>query len=236
MLLCRYVAVCHPTRVNQLASIQKTYIALGGIMAASVIFNFPRFLAYSVAYKPDGTGTINTSKDFAHTTSYQKGYMMVAYFFVIYVLPFASLTYMTARLVWVLKRKTKKREEMTLKMKKEDGITWVLVTVVLTFMLCQLLEPSVRILRGVLDHKVLYDCNFFFTYWQAISTLGLLVNASSNFIIYCNLGTFGRHFRRQLRKRLGLSVAVGAVGESSVGSSTANRGNTMPTNVNKTSV
>ena len=215
--ICRYVAVCYPTKAKQWCSMGKIYIAIACILVGSVIFNIPAFLANYVDYTGDKLAYRVHYREFTSISAYKYGYQNTLYFAVIYVVPFISLTFMTAKLVWRLKMNEKRRTEMTLQMKREDGITWILVTIVITFMLCQLIEPFVRIMHTVLPLAMQYHCSSSFSYWRAISALGLMVNASTNFIIYCNLGQFGRHFRKQLRQRLGLPVAIAS---STSGSST----------------
>ena len=205
---CRYVAACYPFKVKQLVSMTKIRIAMVCIIVASVAFYIPRFVAFNVDVTEDQTAYKLTYKDFATDSSFSIWYTTVIHSLLNYAIPFACLAYMTVVLINHLHKNKLRQEQMTSHGKKEDGITSVLVTVVITFMLCELLSPVIRILIVVLPYEVLKGCGNALMYFNGISTLGLLVNASVNFIIYSNLGSFGRSFRRKLRQRLGLSVAV----------------------------
>ena len=213
---CRYVDACHPLKVKHLTSMFKIRITLLSITVSSIVFYIPRAVAGWVDYNEDGSAYTTYYREYTTYLAYNIGYFVIIHFVIIYLIPFASLIYMTTILIKKLRLRKKQHEQMTRKMRKEDGIHWVLITVVITFMLCHLLSPSMRILIRFLPDGFLNDCRYFFKYYSAVGSLGLLVNASSNFIIYCNLGNFGLKFRRQLKMRVRIGTTVEPSSDSSV--------------------
>ena len=205
---CRYVAVCHPLKMQQLTDIFKIRIVVACMSTLSVVFYLPRFASAWVDFNKDHTAYKVYFRDFIRSSAYAMWYNVVAHSLLIYIVPFTCLIYMTAVLVKDLRANKKRRDEITTNVNKEDDITWILLSVVLVFMVCQLPSPVVRIGYSLLSRRERKDCHYFYVYFHAISSLFILVSASTNFIIYCNLGPFGRRFRKTLRQRLGLTVAV----------------------------
>jgi hypothetical protein len=109
---------------------------------------------------------------------------------VTYAVPLALLTVMNAFLVLALVRTRRRKLELGLRERNELYITFMLVTIVLLFIACQMPNLLVHLLYAFGDHAK--RSAIAFSYWHQWANFLLIVNTSSNFAVYC---FFGANFR-----------------------------------------
>ena len=194
----RYLGVCHPHQFNRWTSMRQTRIQLLVICIASVLYNIPRFVDDMTKTVPGGGRYTIVKTKLGQSTLYGFLYNVGLYYLVIYAIPFASLMYMTIRLLKTLKESKIKKLTMTQAKKDEDDLTLTLVIVVLVYMICQVWNPIRRGLRLGLPYSK-KGCGSIYFIFNYLTTLGILVNSAANFFIFCFCG---KRFRRHLLQRL----------------------------------
>ena len=80
----------------------------------------------------------------------------------------------------------------------QEDVTFALVIVDIVFILCQLLNPMRRIVELFLTAEQ-RQCGGLYSYMAPLSGLGIFINSSANFFIFC---LCGRGFRKLVKQRL----------------------------------
>lgn len=197
----RFVGACYPHHVTKLANFRIARYQMAFTFAFVVIFNIPRFLD-DYAYLPVNSSVMVTGwTALGNDRYFQLFYGGIVYYFLVFIVPFVLLIYMTYRLIDSLKSFHLKRGDHHANRthSDENAVNKTLVIVVVAFMLAQVLNPIRRILATVLPEEET-KCGYFYYYFYIISTLSITVEASIHFTLYC---LFDRRFRRQLKLWIG---------------------------------
>ena len=194
----RYMAACHPHKYTSWTSMAHTRIQIISILVCSMTYNIPRFVDILAKPSPDGSRFIFVATALGKSKIYGYVYDVGLYYIIIYVVPFTALTYMTIRLMRVLQKSRKTHQIMTKAKKEENDLTFTLVIVVLVYMVCQIMNPIRRGLSMGLPAEDL-ACGKPYSFVSFMTTMGIVLNSSCNFFIYC---LCGKGFRRSLLKTL----------------------------------
>jgi hypothetical protein len=81
---------------------------------------------------------------------------------------------------------------------EENNITFVLIVVIITFIVCQTPASLNQILFYIVDQRSKTTCSEYFRFYH-VSNLVITINSSVNFIIYC---LFRKQFQQELRALL----------------------------------
>lgn len=195
VMLNRYIGVCHPHKFKAWMSSRQTKIHVCLILVASLVYNLPRFFDDGVRLSATGEEYLFTKSDLGRSSVYHYLYNISLYYLLIYLFPFAMLTYMTIHLIKGLELTKLKRNQMTKSKKEENDVTLTLVVVVIVYMICQILNP-VRRLVFLIFPSTNPSCGNFMIF---LTTLGVIVNSAVNFIIYLICSP---RFRYQLLKKI----------------------------------
>ncbi|ELT94019.1 hypothetical protein CAPTEDRAFT_111217 [Capitella teleta] len=191
----RFIGVCHPHKFKTWMSIRRMKIQIAAIGVTSLVYNIPRFCDDDVRLSKDGDRFDMYRTALGSSELYKYVYNIGLYYIVIYVIPFASLIFMSVCLCQTIRLTKAKRAQMSKTNREENDLTLSLVIVVIVYMTCQLLNPIRRVLFVVIPstNKPCGNLIIFAT------TLGIVFNSAVNFVIYC---IFSPRFRRQLLKKL----------------------------------
>ena len=109
-----------------------------------------------------------------------------------YIAPFVILTYLNSRLIRTLNEIRLRKEALTGHRVRDDHITMIIVVIVITFILCQTPALVNQIFWATIPQSG-RECGYFHFYYTKISDVLVVLNSSTNFLIYC---LFGKSFRR----------------------------------------
>ena len=233
--LYRYLAVCHP--YNNLTSHctrhGHKYVILVAFL--SVLYNIPHFCEYYIDYKYAWNSYVEDQFDFSWSSHYSDHYddrhthgfyallrtglvneeLLHIYSrihaAVVVSLPCLILLFVTVSILVELRKLKKKRSNMQTSQTSQNSITVMLVTILITFIICQLpyfvwsgfggkiRNPDVDNLSWWFPgEKKIQGCGSVMYYIRRLVDAGLLLNSSANGFIYFFLN---RTFREALSSR-----------------------------------
>ena len=211
--LYRYLAVCKPYG-NLLPHCTRhghKYVIL--VVILSFLYNIPHFCEYYLFYFK-GYGTVDETYYHMRThflsDRFYDVYATYVHPAVVVCIPFLILSFVTVSILVKLKKRDKKKRNMQTSQVSQASITVMLVSILITFIICQL-PYFVWFGFGAFDedykdydymdyggfYKTKYDCSFM-TIMRYLVDLGLLLNSSANGFIYFFLN---KSFRDALSSR-----------------------------------
>lgn len=210
--LNRYYAISIPMQgkaTKSSAFMNNTKLQLIIILIFAVVYNIPRFFEHhaigeKIIYNTENGHNKNGSNftiqpiNLGDSKLYQIIYSNILYFPVMYIVPLVSLTYLNMKLIKGLKALKRRKEALTGHRQKDDNITIVIIVIVFVFILCQTPALANQIFWAVTS-KEQRDCGNFHFYYTRISDTLVVLNSSTNFLIYC---LFGKTFRKVFRETL----------------------------------
>ncbi|ELT89770.1 hypothetical protein CAPTEDRAFT_197225 [Capitella teleta] len=193
----RHLSVCHPHQLRTKNQIRAVYIRIAFASVFSVIFHIPMFFQDRI------DGHVLVRRDFANSKAYTVFYAIVAVQLFRYVLPVSALIFMTTGLIRALRKQSRTKDAALRRNSGRAGLTMSLVVVVLVFIVCQSFAPARQILMWThrpYSEAILCGASLF--YFGPLDLISLLVNSSSNFIVFvlCAKG-FRRILIAMLTKR-----------------------------------
>ncbi len=200
--LNRYYAICHLIGPFRAYVLQATKLQVIAVVSFSVLYNTPRFFEHQVIRKEvtyvssiNGFNTTNVTYEemnLGDSKVYQIVYSNIIYFPVMYIVPLITLTILNSKLIRALNAIKIRKEALTGHRSKDDHITVVIIVIVFVFIVCQTPALINQIFWAMTTR---YDrgCGQFHFYYTKISDALVVLNSSTNFVIYC---LFGKTFRR----------------------------------------
>lgn len=175
-------------------------------MSFAIIYNTPRFFEHQPLWgTPRDT---NSSGNASNTTYYpvnlgdsriyQIVYSNILYYPVMYIAPLVILAYLNVKLIRALNAIHIRKEALTGHKVKDDNITLVIVVIVIVFILCQTPALVNQIFWATMS-QFDRECGHFHFYYTRISDALVVMNSSTNFVIYC---LFGKTFRKVFKETL----------------------------------
>ena len=142
-----------------------------------------------------------TSINLGDSRMYQIVYSNILYYPVMYIAPLVILFFLNFRLIRQLNVIHTRKEALTGHKVKDDNITVVIVVIVIIFILCQTPALVNQIFWATVS-KYDRQCGHFHFYYTRISDALVVLNSSTNFLVYCLFGkTFRKVFKETLCKR-----------------------------------
>ena len=216
----RYLGLCHPFLPP---TSRKAWFYVLPVVILSITMNIPKFL--EIEHNWENHTNIETNETFEEISyrmtifrmeeNYIIGYKMWTRLFSDGIIPVVILLYLNTRIILALISATKvQRFNSARRQRKEINLTIILLCIVLIFFCCH----SSRIILDVFEflnvEKVLacrnlarcarrpymYLPNNFFFFLPVISHMMMILNSSTNFIVYCLVG---HNFRRELCRTIG---------------------------------
>ena len=179
----RYIVIKRPLDAHRICTLWKARIQILTVLIFSIACNLPRFFRIRIVEKVSG----NTSVMAYEETNIGKGslfhiiYTNVLYTLLVYTLPLILLVFMNVSLILELRKMKEQRSLMNVSSQPSDAnITLVMCIIIIIFIVCH--TPD-RILQGI---------NSFYKddWWEqacylfAICNLLIVINSSSNFLVY----------------------------------------------------
>jgi len=207
--LNRYIMIQFPTRVRKIYSGWRTYASVGVFLAFSLIVNIPHFFNYHVPFK---NGTYNLELTEYGNTDGSKNYEFWVHCIFLVLAPWFSIVTLNALIIYKLSQQMKKFREMqgqkegtnkdSTKMSKKDRrereMTMMLLSVTFTFLLFLLWQCVTQcfwMLNFNKDKQATSDSWHYVDSSFAFAKLGVVLNSSVNWVLYCCSGTT---FRKEM--------------------------------------
>ena len=212
--LNRYYAISIPMQrkpIKSCAFMNNTKQQLAVILIFAFVYNIPRFVEHqkigeklvnSTENGHNNSETNFTVKDvnLGDSEMYQIIYSNILYYPVMYIVPLVSLFYLNMKLIKGLKALKRRKEALTGHRQKDDNITIVIIVIVFVFIICQTPAMVNQILWAVTVNKEdQRECGHFHYYYTRVSDALVVLNSSTNFLVYC---LFGKTFRKVFRETL----------------------------------
>ena len=227
----RYVAVCHPHKMQVVGSVRMAWLQLAILIAVSILVNIPRLMEVYIVVLEDGR-VITKDTELGANDDYLFWYKGIAFNVIQCIIPVGLLIFFTVALIREL-GKSKIKVKVTVgpappsaisgptgttgtapaptekpKVAKgsgagKDDVTFALIVVDIVFILCQLLNP-LRRLTDFLIPRENRGCGTAYTYWNGLSGVGIFLNSATNFLIFCMCG---KGFRTLVIQRLSRKMA-----------------------------
>ena len=191
----RFIAVCRPLKAAEMCTIPRARRVVLGTFIFSVIYNIPRMLEYKVTYIFDSQANMTQAK-YVHTTlgknaTFRHIYFLYLHIPIMVLLPFLILAVFNTLLIRAVKNSVRTYGRVNNRARRENNLTIMLITVVVIFLLTQVVSIVDNINGAILstEEQNLPE-NVKLT---TVSTFMVILNSATNFYIYC---VFGRKFRR----------------------------------------
>ena len=212
----RYMSICHPTKRSQKNELFEYRVLAVIIVVISFVYNLPRFFEHSELYKVQNSNNRSNityrSFNLGDSKVYQIVYSNILYFPVMYIVPLVSLAYMNSRLIKAIRALKTRKKTLTGRKAQKDNITVCIIVLVCVFILCQTPALINQIFFAVTTNED-RECGGFHFFYTKISDVLVVINSSTNFIIYC---LFGQSFRRIFLDALHMKIICGQCANAGV--------------------
>ena len=195
----RYFAICKPFNKGRFCTPTRAKMVVALITCLAVIYNIPRFFEFQTIKFYDDCRNILLVVNFASKMRLNRIYFIVyktcMFFLFRMLIPLGTLTVLNIRLIMSLRGARQSRAVLTnTSCPRNDSVTFILVSVVTVFIICQLPD---FILRIVVTVRAFVSFGPQLHYVNTITNLLLTLNSSVNCLIYC---LTGRRFRKVLKR------------------------------------
>ena len=192
--LYRYLAVCKPFGKLYSHSVQhgRKYVVLVAIL--SLGYNIPYFFEYYVLHL-EGTHIYFAMRTNVLSWEFYVIYWGYLQLIVVVGIPFLILSFATVSILAELASKKKKKRNMQTSVPSQDGITFILVLILVTFIICHIPYLVSSGIGWIINENSSSECGSVMYYFDWLNRVGLLVNSSANGFIYFFLN---KNFRAAL--------------------------------------
>eukprot|EP00095_Tigriopus_kingsejongensis_P002754 snap_masked-scaffold138_size318692-processed-gene-2.2 protein:Tk02754 transcript:snap_masked-scaffold138_size318692-processed-gene-2.2-mRNA-1 annotation:"fmrfamide receptor" len=191
----RYLVVCMPLKSRSICTYGRAKRCVVLIMTSAIVYNISRFFEYKFetfqVLLPIGRNVTLTFLQSTHLRDnpmYISLYMTWMYMIFMYVIPFAILFVLNAKIALEIRSARQKRSQMTIAQQAEEGLAIMLLVIVCTFMLCNAPAMVSNIMEALAYQAVKLT---------QVSNLLIVINSSLNIIVYV---IFCKKFRTILVK------------------------------------
>ena len=206
MVICvtvnRFIAVMYPHKAVVLNSLKITYSVVVATLLFSFAINIPHFFNFEIGTNGEGLSIIKETR-YGKTKS-AKWYDFWAHCMVLVLVPWFTILSLNSLIIYKLFSKKVKQVNRKGESKRERQTTIILLTVTisfLVFLIWQCLTQCFWMLNYEKDVKHIW---FRVDSTYAFGRLGVVINSSINFLLYCLSGTmFRKHMRKMFCKRNG---------------------------------
>ena len=184
----RWIAVCKPLHAQRLCTLSRAYKQMTAVTIGSMVVTLPRFFELSLS----DSGQIATHW-LLRIKSYTIAYRIILFFLFMYLIPMALLMILNTRLLKTLRKADiyraalrESRNQTTSCVSGFRSITWMVVTVVIVCVLCNILAIVSHILYSLAEcFRYLKYLEKPRRYMAMASNIMITINSAMNFVIYC---------------------------------------------------
>eukprot|EP00092_Neocalanus_flemingeri_P038473 GFUD01041884.1.p1 GENE.GFUD01041884.1~~GFUD01041884.1.p1 ORF type:complete len:407 (-),score=61.26 GFUD01041884.1:820-2040(-) len=188
----RYFGICYPIQ-SRVQGRRRLCVYLVPVIFFSLLFNLPKFLEITPG------GELNWK--LSNNLLYNKIYGQYAELTVTVVIPLLALLCFNCRIYLAVRNS--RGFGNSVRQRRENNLALILITIVVVFLCCQSLKFFLAFYKVHVTTKTLYCDTLGLSPWYPkwmhtvsyINHFMLVLNSSTNFIIYCFVGT---RFRKSL--------------------------------------
>ncbi|ELU01965.1 hypothetical protein CAPTEDRAFT_216602 [Capitella teleta] len=191
----RYISVCLPHKTHYLGSSFMVNSQVLFITVGSILFHLPMYFQDEYI-SIDGSANL-VKRAFAKRASYSIFYSVVLVHLIRYFLPITLLIYMAYGLLKELgKSKPMIRIVDSSRQRAKLELTVSLIVVVIVFIICHSFAPSRQVLMLIYEpYSQAIQCGGTLFYFGPLDLISILINSSSNFLIFV---VCAKGFRKRL--------------------------------------
>ncbi len=200
----RFVGVCFPFKAPNILTRKRVKMAIGGLLAFSILFNVMRFLEVKVVgtcFAPEiqDTVVVLMPTELRFDPTYQTVFFGFVKTIVMFIFPFTALIVMNTKVVHAVHRTRRLHERMNQgddaakrqQLAKEISTSVMLIGIVVVFLTCNVLAFSLNVIEVLKliprqRYSIVVD----------ISNLLVTINGSINIFVYC---LFSEKYRALLK-------------------------------------
>ena len=171
----RYIAVCRPLHAARLCTINQARKQILCVILGSIVYALPRFFAYTVGRKTDGSTFIAIA--WIDNKWYYYIYYLGFYFTFIFIIPFGMLIFFCVRLITALRGVRTLRVDFHGTRRVDTKVTSMLVVLLVVSLVCH----TANILDMILH---LAGLKYIWGFIYAIADISVILNSSLNCVIY----------------------------------------------------
>ena len=171
----RYIAVCRPLHAARLCTINQARKQILCVILGSITYAIPRFFAYKIGRRTDGSTFIAIS--WIDNKWYYYIYFLGFYFTFIFIIPFSTLTFFCVRLITALRAARTLRVGFHGARQVDTRVTSMLVVLFIVSLVCH----AANILDMILH---LAGLKYIWVFIYAIADISVILNSSLNCVIY----------------------------------------------------
>jgi neuropeptide Y receptor type 1 len=227
----RYLMIQFPTKVRKIYSGWRTYASMGLFLGFAFVINIPHFFNFHVPFK---NGTYNLELTEYGNTKGSEVYEFWVHCIFLVLAPWLSIAVLNGLIIYKLNQQAKKFSEMkdrtkgnvdktSKKDRREREMTIMLLSVTFTFLLFLLWQCVTQCLFMLGFNKDKQDTSMSWHYVDrsfAFAKLGVVVNSSINWLLYCISGSaFRKEMGRCMEQMLCGRVSLISLTQSSTRSS-----------------
>ena len=193
----RYIMICHPFKAEPFCSISRARKVILSLFICSIAFNLPKFFEYKTVAIP--LPHVNTTKigcdltDFGRSPVFRESYHSWLYIVFVCGVPFLALAVLNAFLMHAVRLSRRRGREINVAEKKRNDTTIMLISVVVTFFICQMPALVSRMIWAFEDDTENFKALPLYTL-NEISSFLIVLNSATNIVPYY---FFGARFRKQ---------------------------------------
>jgi len=206
----RFLGICYPLKFPP--HTRKAWYYILPVVLISILINIPRFFDAVISWN-EGSPSYQPS-GLRMSVDYIKYYRTYFYITFSALMPFLSIFFLNARIIWDLQHVKAQRFGSSKKLKKEINLFLILLSIVVTFLFLHSPRIIVDIYEflNVEEVAVCQEAGVYFRPIEFIKTLTYIshfttiINSGVNFLIYSFVGN---SFRKEFFKMIGLRVRDG---------------------------
>jgi hypothetical protein len=204
LALNRFIAVCKPFQALKLCTLKRAKIQVAVVVIFSVSFNIPRFFQYVIVPAPQNGTDLDVKLKpsvIGANTMFGIVYTNALYTILVLLLPLLLLIGLNTQLIREM-RATRQRTSSVagrycMVAPSEENISVIMVVIVVVFIVCQTPDRIYQILNLIIFKG--RQCNNVKSRLQAFCNLFIIINSSTNFVIYY---VFRKSFRKILKEKI----------------------------------
>ena len=202
LALNRFIAVCKPFRAPKLCTLKRAQIQVAVVVIFATCFNIPKFFQYDIMYNGTGVdGIYKESSWIGPDSLFGIVYTNALYTVLVLLLPLLLLIGLNTHLIRDMRasrqRAAAEASRYGMVAPSEENISIIMIIIIVVFIICQTPDRIYQILNLVLFDQI--QCDLVKSRLQAVCNLLIIINSSTNFIIYylCR-----KSFRTILKQRI----------------------------------
>ncbi|CAP37568.1 Protein CBR-FRPR-3 [Caenorhabditis briggsae] len=192
----RYLAVCHPFKVNTYSTRNRALLTVGVVVLFSLAYNAVRFWEYTINFDvPEENRTIEEMviPMLRANRYFLLWYQNVATMITQFAFPLVVLCVLNIQVARTIIRASEQRRELVASVRREHSTAKMMIMVVIVFLVCYIFSFVLNVLE--ICYERIFESAFGY-FLNDVNNVLVVVNSSCAFVFYYKYST---RFRNQAR-------------------------------------